>query len=132
MRERPSPRSVVRAVAGLALVVTLLAGCLNSQQQTSFNLMNRDRKAHGLSSLGSQTSMQSKAQKWAEQLARDNYLHHSTLTSGAPSCWRSLGENIGYGGSLSAVEAAFMNSAPHRANILNGRYTKGGVGVAWR
>src|SRR3954449_10398714 len=100
MKSRIGSRSTLRAVAAVVVMVTLLAGCLNSQQQSAMNAMNKDRKAYGLRSLGGNTTIQRKAQAWAEQLARDNYLHHSTLTSGVPSCWRSLGENIGYGGSI--------------------------------
>ena len=33
--------------------------------------------------------------------------------------------------SASAMEAAWMQSAPHRANILNGAYTAAGVGIAY-
>ena len=39
---------------------------------------------------------------------------------------------MGYGNSVAQVEAAYMQSAPHRANILNRGYTTVGVGVARR
>src|SRR6185295_2218657 len=44
--------------------------------------------------------------------------------------WRALGENIAYGYSDAAsVVNAWMNSAGHRANILNPMYTEMGAGV---
>lgn len=48
--------------------------------------------------------------------------------------WHALGENIaynrGYGNPLESVVQSWMNSASHRANILNNRWDKAGVGVA--
>ena len=45
-----------------------------------------------------------------------------------------MGDNIGAGGGLDtadAIEQLWMNSAPHRANILNGSYRAVGVGIAY-
>ena len=111
-------------------MITLLAGCLSPQQDTALQALNNDRSANGLRSLSPQGQLQAKAQAWAERLARDNRLYHSTLTDGVPGCWTGLGENVGYGGSIDMIENAYMHSPPHRANILNGNYTQAAVGVA--
>jgi uncharacterized protein YkwD len=46
----------------------------------------------------------------------------------------SIGENIGWGAgrmaSPRAIVSAWMESPPHRANILSGRFREIGVGVA--
>ena len=43
-----------------------------------------------------------------------------------------LGENIAYNqAGASAVVASWMNSPPHRENMLNPAFTEIGVGVAW-
>ena len=43
--------------------------------------------------------------------------------------YRTAGENIAYGyATPEAVVTAWMNSDGHRANILNGSYTRLGVG----
>jgi uncharacterized protein YkwD len=39
-----------------------------------------------------------------------------------------VGENVGYGGSLGQLLDAFMDSPPHRENLV-GRWRKTGVGV---
>ncbi len=44
------------------------------------------------------------------------------------SQWSRIGENVGFGPNVAALEQAFMNSAPHRANIL-GDYNRVGVGA---
>jgi hypothetical protein len=42
-----------------------------------------------------------------------------------------VGENVGMGGSASSIHQAFMNSAPHRANILDHDFTQVGIGTAY-
>jgi uncharacterized protein YkwD len=45
--------------------------------------------------------------------------------------WHTWGENVAFGyPTADAVVAAWMNSAPHRANILNPAFTSIGVGSA--
>jgi len=44
--------------------------------------------------------------------------------------WCSLGENVGYGPSVAAIEDAYMNSSGHRANILSTKWNGAGVGYA--
>ena len=41
-----------------------------------------------------------------------------------------LGENVGHGPSVAAIEQAFMNSPGHRANILNPEFNWAGTGVS--
>ncbi len=112
-------------------LVTLLSGCFSPPAGDALTLLNRDRTSYGLPPLRVHSQLQSKAQNWAARLARENRLYHSDLTSGVPSCWTGLGENVGYGSSVAQVQAAYMNSPAHRANILNGRFDWVGVGVAW-
>lgn len=122
----PRPLRVALAVA-LALVLT---ACLSSGQSAVQNELNADRRAHGRSALRSHSTLNKKAQAWAERLARENRLYHSTLSSGAPSCWRSLGENVGYGSSVASVQDAYMRSTAHRANVLKSTWNWVGVGTA--
>jgi uncharacterized protein YkwD len=126
------PRILGVAVA-LVAVATLLSGCFGSpDQESSFALMNNDRVAHGEAGLLPHGALLEKAQAWAEHLAAIYGLQHSSLPSGVSTCWSTLGENVGYGSSISAVENAFMASSPHRANLLNGAFAYAGTGVAYR
>ena len=43
--------------------------------------------------------------------------------------WRIAGENVGVGGTMWRLYEAFMDSAPHRANILGQGFRRVGVGV---
>jgi uncharacterized protein YkwD len=97
-------------------------------------LTNSDRAANGLGALGWDGNLGSIAQNWANWMAANGQLVHQNLNAiiGGTG-YHTLGENILVGpGNISAaqMEAAWMNSAPHRANILNGTFTAIGVGVA--
>jgi uncharacterized protein YkwD len=120
---------LLRAALAVTLALVLTA-CLSSGQSAVQNELNADRRAHGRTALRSYSALNKKAQAWAERLARENRLYHSTLSSGAPSCWRALGENVGYGSSVAAVQDAYMRSDAHRANVLKTTWNWVGVGMA--
>ncbi|MCU1372452.1 MAG: hypothetical protein JWO77_3646 [Ilumatobacteraceae bacterium] len=118
------------AVATLLCAMALLTGCLRSTQSQVLSEMNADRSAHNLRTLGTQADAQRKAQAWAEKLARENTLYHSKLSDGIGVKWCSLGENVGYGPSVPAIEDAYMASPGHKANILSTKWNGAGVGYA--
>ena len=131
-RALPSiPRSKRRVVA-LAAVVVMVALALSAcsaDEDGMFSMVNTSRSQASEGQLNPDIALIVKAQAWSKQLAADQSLHHSTLSDGAPAGWNRLGENVGTGGSLAIVNQAFLNSAPHRANILDSSYTHLGVGV---
>jgi uncharacterized protein YkwD len=122
-----------RRVAALALLVatlSLLTACLTPEQDTALKAMNKDRSAYKLRVLPTQADAQRKAQAWAEKLARENTLYHSKLSDGIRANWCSLGENVGYGPSIQAIETAYMNSPGHKANIVSTKWNGVGIGHA--
>ncbi len=104
---------------------------LRPDQIAGGNAINADRRAAGLSVLFDITDLQAKAQAWAEQIAADGYLHHSSLWDGITTRACSLGENIAVSSSVANNEAQLMADPPHRANIL-GSWNAVGVGIAYR
>jgi uncharacterized protein YkwD len=75
------------------------------------------------------------AQNWAQTLAANQSLTHQNLMGLIYSTpFNTMGENL-YAGpataSASDMEGAWMNSPPHRANILNRAFTAAGVGVGY-
>lgn len=120
----------VTVVALLAAVSLLLSACLGSAQSQVLNELNADRKANSRSVLPIQADAQRKAQAWAEKLARENKLYHSNLPDGISTRWCSLGENVGYGPNVAAIEDGYMASSGHRANILSTKWNGVGVGYA--
>lgn len=127
-----SPSRLRRPAAVLALVATflLLTGCLRPEQDQVLREMNKDRTALGLRALPTQADAQRKAQAWAEKLARENTIYHSTLSDGIRTNWCSLGENVGYGPDVPTIEDAYMNSPGHKANIVATKWNGVGVGHA--
>jgi uncharacterized protein YkwD len=107
----------------------LLTSC-SPEQLDAFQRINHDRTANGLVGLSIQTSLMDKAQIWANHLASVGSLSHSNVAEGADPGWWILGENVGSGPSVEAIEAAFMRSPGHRANILNPEFNWAGAGVA--
>ena len=93
-------------------------------------LVNDHRASLGIRALTPEAYTTMKAQAWAEQMARDGYIHHSDLVAGLPPGWKMAGENVGCGLDVDAVHKAFLSSAPHKANIENRGYTHAGMGVA--
>jgi uncharacterized protein YkwD len=128
-------RRIPRLAATAAVLVAsllLLSACFGTaSQEESFYALNNDRAAHSVGPLMPHGELVAKAQAWADKLSRDGRLSHSNLASGVPGCWRSLGENVGYGSSIGGVQDAFMNSSAHRANVLNGAFAYAGTGVAY-
>ena len=107
------------------------ASAMTSDQTHASDLVNATRAQYGLRGLAIDWDARSKAQSWAQHLASIGYLKHSNLASGIGGTWVAIGENVGFGGSIQAVHNAYMNSPPHRANIVEGRWTGLGTGVAY-
>jgi uncharacterized protein YkwD len=103
-----------------------------------FNHMNYDRAVNGVPQLMYSPKLDNLAGTWAWNMATHYGFTHQNLTNvlyGPDFAgWYTLGENILVGpGNMTAgqMEAAWMKSAPHRANILNRSFNAVGVGY-WR
>lgn len=126
------------AVLGLVLVAALLApgGAsaapapppikLTANQTAIKNLINAERKKRKLPLLVSYASAQTKAQAWAEKMAREQKTSHSNLWAGLTGCLTGVGENVGWASTTRGVHDAFMKSAYHRNNILSITTIEGG------
>lgn len=100
-------------------------------------LVNEERAKAGLSPLTIHSGAVSAAQIRAGEIqtqfshTRPNGSSFSTALTQAGVSYRGSGENIAYGqSSPEQVMQSWMNSAGHRANILNSNYTAIGVGHA--
>lgn len=68
------------------------------------------------------------------EMARRSELYHtpSHLLTRRVTNWVILGENVGVGGDVGSLHRAFMNSAPHRANVVHTGYRHVGIGTFHR
>ncbi len=138
LRQRPLS---LRLLASLLVYGAVLAGLMAlpsaakaSQYDTSsasalVAAMNNARSTSGQRPLAVNAELTSVARGWASRLASAGALSHNPSLAGSVHGWILLGENVGVGSSASQIEAAFMASAPHRANILRAQFTDVGVGA---
>jgi uncharacterized protein YkwD len=109
-------------------------------------VLNAERARHRLRPLRLNHKLSTAAQRHSRAMARKRFFSHTSpggasfvdrirstgYLSGARS-W-TVGENIAYGsGSRStprSIGSAWMNSPPHRANILSSSFRSIGIGVA--
>ncbi|MFN8040420.1 MAG: CAP domain-containing protein [Acidimicrobiales bacterium] len=93
---------------------------------------NAARAARGLPPLSVDGQLTASARRWSSSMAAAGTISHDqNLAAGAGQPWTTLGENVGTGPSASPVSAALLASPGHYANIVNGAFTKVGVGVVW-
>ena len=99
-------------------------------------LLNAQRSSRGLSGLSEDARLSQAAAAHARDMATNGYFSHTSLDGttfdqrarrAGYSCIAA--ENIAEGQRTeAAVMSAWMNSAGHRANILNPRYREFGIG----
>jgi uncharacterized protein YkwD len=93
--------------------------------------MNAARADGELSRLRLDPEMSKVSKVHTRAMARKESLYHtsSSVLSKRVTNWVLLGENVGVGGTVSSLHEAFMNSAPHRANVMLKQFKYVGVGV---
>ncbi|MEA2323222.1 MAG: hypothetical protein QOD81_3072 [Solirubrobacteraceae bacterium] len=105
-------------------------------------LVNAERATRGLAPLRDAAPLRTAARRFSAEMVASRFFAHvspSGTTVGSRvrrAGYRNMstvGENIGWGtGALAtpaAIVRAWMQSPPHRAVILNGRFREAGVGV---
>ncbi len=98
---------------------------------------NADRVAQGLGALKWDAALAKAAQAHAQRMAGESELSHQypgeadlvTRAGQQGAHFRSVAENVALGPSPQAIEQEWMNSAPHRANILDPRMNVIGIGI---
>jgi uncharacterized protein YkwD len=133
-------RATVRLGIILAVVLTLgfmvpkHADATTSPERAMASLINRARTSHGRSSLRVNDGLSNYARRHSATMASKGVLYHNPYLAKwlASWSWSILGENVGVGSSIDSLHRAFMNSPPHRANIMDRRFRDVGVGVVVR
>jgi putative cell wall-binding protein len=136
----PSRVLVLVIVLGL-LVLPTSAASASTHENSEIDFISRinaERSQRGLGTLTRNTTqLTGVARNWSGVMAAEDRMYHNpNLAQQVTEQWSRLGENVGYSIQTGASEAtlverlhrAFMDSPPHRANIL-GAYNQVGVGV---
>jgi len=120
--------------AGLVVVVILAlligAGC----QEAAFSsaiAVNDTRSSVGRSTLTLEADLSAVAQRHAEAMARRGRLYHSYSSSRPPAGYRTVGENVGRGHTVSGIHSALRASPGHYSNMVNPSFSAFGVGSAY-
>jgi len=133
----------VLATTSLAILTFSLPparGQGNDHAQTLFESANHERVAHGLAPLKWSATLARAARQHALRMAAQNTLSHqlpgepgmAERTSQAGARFSSLAENVAEGPSAESIHQQWMNSPPHRANLLDAQLDSVGIAVAER
>lgn len=128
---------LVTALLTLSLLPTVASAAVTNaahNNQKMFEFMNAERAARGLSPLSRDSRLDSLAQAWANKMAAERDMYHpGTPQAMTGAGYRSGGQNLAWHDtSLSASWAHnwWMNSGPHRRDILDPAFTHAGVALA--
>ena len=124
-----------------AVVIALLgaSGATGAASDAAYNnskileFMNAERQARGVRSVGRDAALDRKAQEWANKLAAEGRMYHSSCCAGMAVGYRSGAQNLAYhDDSLSAAQAhnMWMASGVHRKNMLDPDFSNVGIAVA--
>jgi uncharacterized protein YkwD len=97
-----------------------------------FKATNASRVASHLAGLHLNREMSQVARRHSLAMAQADKLFHTTdvnvYLDGVE--WHAWGENVGYTpAGVASLQGAFMNSPPHRENILNGAFHQVAIGA---
>ncbi|MGH2808021.1 MAG: CAP domain-containing protein [Actinomycetota bacterium] len=92
------------------------------------------RRAAGRSRLSLDPELSRAARKHTFEMVRKDLLHHTSEPAlrRRVTNWSTLGENVGVGGTVTSLHAAFMASPAHKDNILYKSFRHVGIGVVKR
>lgn len=126
---------------GGAIATTITKGRLSSKlEYEQVVAVNKSRAAAGKKAVKHIECLNTLAEKWSKNMAAKNTLYHNTNVGGSASTTWSITYHCGpgryYYGEVvhmvydsSRIHSDFMNSAPHKAIILDSKWNRIGVGV---
>jgi uncharacterized protein YkwD len=138
MQQAVDRRRFARCVLIAGLVIGLVSflptkadAATSSAEKQMASLINKSRANAGRAPLVLSGTLSTYARKHsAKMMAKNTIFHNSSLAKTLSGIsWKILGENVGMGGSITSLHNAFMDSPGHRANNLDKRFKKVGVGV---
>jgi uncharacterized protein YkwD len=131
-------------IASILAAAAFLAPATQAQEKTEtierqlFDAINAYRASRGLPTLRRDARLTAAARKHASLLAAKGTLSHqlpreASLSGRAHEAgvrYRSLAENVAQGPDARNLCAQWVNSAPHRANLLDAEMDSMGIGIA--
>jgi uncharacterized protein YkwD len=132
-------RPLTRQLTLLLAVVTVLVGFVITPKAAHASAAegefayraNSARSSARLRAYPQKADLVTVARRHAQRMASQGRIYHNPNLQTEVAGWRMVGENVGRGGTVSAIHTAFMNSTAHRANILDRDFTEVGIGIAY-
>ncbi len=128
---------------GVAPVRTENVGASSKAEGYLLNAINRIRAEHGLPMLKKSDKLADIARALSRDLAGKGVLSHTDsrgrdlgarIAAAGVKGWRLIGENVGrssgYHNDAEAIVSSWMDSEPHRKNILTRDFDFTGIGTA--
>lgn len=112
-------------------------GNVTEEEFEMLKLVNQVRQEQGINLLEIDIRLASSARKKAFDMINNNYFDHISPTFGTPFDmiksdnieYALAGENLAESGSVEDAFKSLMDSPEHKANILNSRYDRIGIGI---
>ena len=121
---------LVATVAAMGLFTGAASADTATLESEFVSHINDLRASQGLGTLSVNSELTGMARDWASQMAAASAISHRTnLADASPSDWQKVGENVGVGGSVDTLHAAFVASPGHYANLVDPAFQEVGVGV---
>jgi uncharacterized protein YkwD len=110
------------------------ASAKTSRRAQMFELINAERQDRGIAALDASARVRRYSHHHSRVMAHRGYLFHTaSLAKQLKGIhWSIAGENVGSGGDVDVLFDAFMDSAPHRKNILRASFRRVGIGIVER
>ena len=123
--------ATLSAFGGMAVLGATAAHAGTVDEENQFlALTNQLRSSLGIQTLAPQAQLTSIARQWSANMAADGTIsHNQALPNQVTANWTQLGENVGMGGAVQAIQTAFINSPHHYENLANGAFNFVGIGV---
>jgi uncharacterized protein YkwD len=116
------------ALSAGAVALTPSAALADGNSGSFLGHLNSLRAAHGLPGLTVASDLTAVASAHSAQMAASATIYHNASLTSVVANWQTLGENVGMGPSVSAIDNAFDASPDHYANEINSSYTQVGIG----
>jgi hypothetical protein len=128
--KRPAAMLLTAAVATATLSAFAAPALAGSEESQFISKHNATRSSRGIRTMAVKSDLTSVARRHSARMASKGTIwHNPNLANEVGGNWTVLGENVGMGPDVNDLYQAFMDSSPHRRNILDPDYNQFGVGV---
>lgn len=134
---------VANASTATGVVTPSAAISATSDERRAFDLVNAERRSRGESPLVWDAELTRMARAHSEKMASQNFISHAGRDGqglrersrangivGFKALAENLAYNKGFADAAACAVVGWMRSEGHRANILNGEFTRSGIGIA--